>query len=144
VKIVKEVIKGHGHPNIRALHETTFEITREEHLTPRGDCIIVVGADKGALNLSNNLKELIRSGAKVKVIIEVDDLRDEIVGIGNPKLTLTDPISLVGRKSDFICPRTFMIRANKAAKDLDRKLIMKLRREFWKEVTVKIVAELGA
>jgi len=144
VRTAEEIIRGHGHPNIRALHKTTFEITREEHLTPRGDCIIVVGADRGALHLSDDLKKLIQRGAKVRVIIEVDGVRDEIVGKGNPKLTLTDPISLVGRKSEYVCPRTFMVKANKSARDLNRELIMKLREEFWKEVTVRIIAEIDS
>jgi hypothetical protein len=40
---------------------------------------------------------------------------------------LTDPADLVVRKSDYVCGRTLAILADKAAKDLSRKLVEKLR-----------------
>ncbi|RLF17024.1 MAG: DUF371 domain-containing protein, partial [Thermoprotei archaeon] len=39
MEIVEEIIAW-GHPNIRALHRSTMEITKEPYVTPRGDCII--------------------------------------------------------------------------------------------------------
>ncbi|HIP58595.1 MAG TPA: DUF371 domain-containing protein, partial [Archaeoglobus profundus] len=37
---MKEVITAWGHPNITAKHRTTLEITKDEELSIRGDCII--------------------------------------------------------------------------------------------------------
>ena len=34
-----------GHENIRGVHKTTFEFTKEKELTLKGDCIIGVNAD---------------------------------------------------------------------------------------------------
>ncbi|HID73268.1 TPA: DUF371 domain-containing protein [Candidatus Micrarchaeota archaeon] len=50
--VAHDVVTARGHPNIRAEHETTFEVTTEPSLTPRGDCIVGVQADKAASDLS--------------------------------------------------------------------------------------------
>jgi hypothetical protein len=41
-----EKINAVGHPNVLATHEKTIEITKEDFLTPTGDCIIGINADK--------------------------------------------------------------------------------------------------
>jgi hypothetical protein len=41
---VEEFIEARGHKKIRGTHRTTFEFTKEAHLTERGDCIIGVRA----------------------------------------------------------------------------------------------------
>ena len=48
----EEYLTAYGHPNVTATHRTTFEITKEDELSLAGSCIIAVGADKGALDLS--------------------------------------------------------------------------------------------
>ena len=40
-----EIVIARGHPNIRATHKTTLEVTKEKELSPRGDCIIGICAD---------------------------------------------------------------------------------------------------
>jgi len=45
---------------------------------------------------------------------------------GSPRLLFTHATDLVVRKSDYVCGRTLAIRADKAAKDLSRKLIEKI------------------
>ncbi len=138
VKRVREVIFAHGHENIRALHGTTLEITKNEELTPRGDCIIAVGASKAVRDLSENFKSLARrKNATIIVRIEAEGIKDEIHGKGDPRLIFGDPESMVIRKSTYICPRTLMIKANKAAKDIRRDLI-----ELIKKRSVKIKIEL--
>ncbi|RLI12568.1 DUF371 domain-containing protein, partial [Candidatus Bathyarchaeota archaeon] len=116
-----EVIRARGHPNVRAEHPTTLEVTKEEELTPRGDCIIAVGADKGARDLSENFKRLVRTpGAVVLMAIEVPSagLREVVRGFGHPGMTLEHTRDIVVRRSDFVCGRTVAIRADKAARDL--------------------------
>jgi len=138
-----EVIKAYGHPNIRATHRSTLEITKEESLTPRGDCIIAVKADKGLYELSDEFKRVVgREGSKIKLIIEVEGLKEEITGFGSPKLTLSHPTDIVCRKSSYTCDRTLMIKANKAAMDIDRKIVKKLKNPDV-QVKITLIAELS-
>ena len=53
-----EVIRCRGHENVRGMHKSTFEITKEAELSPQGDCIVGVAADKGAADLSPKFREL--------------------------------------------------------------------------------------
>ncbi len=138
-----EVIKAYGHTNIRATHRSTLEITKEESLTPRGDCIIAVKADKGLYELSDEFKRVVgREGSKIKLIIEVEGLKEEITGFGSPKLTLSHPTDIVCRKSSYTCDRTLMIKANKAAIDIDRKIVKKLKNPNV-QVKITLIAELS-
>jgi len=125
-----EIVRARGHPNVRATHPTTFEITRETHLTPRGDCIIAVGADKGARDLSEIFKRAAREpGARITITIDVPSrgLKAVVHARGHPGLTFEHPMDLVVRKSSFVCGRTVAVRADKAARDLPRELVEALR-----------------
>lgn len=124
-----EEIEAFGSPLIRATHRSTFEVTRELHLTERGDCIIAVGANRAARDLSEGFKEAARKpNAEIVIIIEAGGVRETVKAYGSPNLTFTHPIDIVVRKSDYTCGRTVAIRANKAARDLSRNLVEKLRR----------------
>ncbi len=125
-----ELVRARGHPNIRATHPTTFEITRERHLTPRGDCIVAVGADKGARDLSNAFKSAARQpGSTIIITIEVPSagISERILARGHPALTFEHPTDMVVRKSAYTCGRTIAVMADKAAKDLSRELVKALR-----------------
>jgi len=123
-----EIITAYGHELIQATHETTFEITKEKSLTPRGDCIIAVRADKSVANLSREFKELAKKrDAEITIMIISDDEREIIKAQGDPRLTLSHPKDIVIRKSTYVCSRTLAVKADKAARDLSRKLIEKLR-----------------
>lgn len=125
---VTETIKAYGHPNIRALHKTTLEITKEEEITPRGDCIIGVKADKSVKDLSPKFKDLVRNNDTIIVVIlEVDKIYDIILAQGHNQLQLSDSRKIVFRKSTYIEPATLAIKANKSAKDIDRRIISKLK-----------------
>jgi len=139
---VREIIIAHGHENIRALHPSTMEITTSERLTPRGDCIIAVGADKAICDLSQEFKELARRmDATIIVRIIAGGIMEEVIGKGHPNLTFEDDESIVIRKSGYLCPRTLMIKANKAARDLRRDLVNLLRS---KETIVRVEIEVLA
>lgn len=125
--IIKEVIEFFGHENIKATHKTTMEITKDDYLTPRGDCIIGIKASKSCRDISNEFKMLLKGGHKVKVTIEVDGIRDVFFGYGSSKLILKSENSIVIRKSDFIDERTILIKSEKAANDIDRRIIKKLK-----------------
>ena len=56
-----ETIRCRGHRNVLSLHAGTFMITKDLHLTCKGDCIIAVGADKGAADLSPAFRNALSS-----------------------------------------------------------------------------------
>ncbi|MCC6039560.1 MAG: DUF371 domain-containing protein [Thermofilum sp.] len=127
--IIVDVLQAQGHPNVKALHRTTLEITKDDYVTPRGDCIIAVKANKAAADLQDELKRAILSGSYVTLILTLHpyNLVEVVRGVGAPTLTLEDPRSIVVRKSSFTDPRTIAIRSNKAAADLDRNFVNHLK-----------------
>jgi len=136
-----EIIHAHGHENVLSTNKTTFEITREIHLTKRGDCIIAVGSDKAANDLSPRFKKIARSeSARIEITVEVDGEVEVINAFGSHHLSFTHPTDLVVRKSDHMCSRTLAIRADKAAKDFSRTFVEKLRNPK-QRVKISITAE---
>ncbi len=117
-----------GHPNITGTHSTTFEITKDTGLTRRGTCLIGVGASIGPRDLPPNFKNLCRTDTS-RIIVELHaaGFRDVVEGSGTSGLTLRDSNDFVGRKSSYISDRTIMIKADKAARDLDKDLIEALK-----------------
>ena len=139
--MLKERIVCYGHENVKATHRSTLEITKEDYLTPRGDCIICVKANKGLKELSDKIKEALKSGKKVKIRITADDIVDEVEAVGDGKLTFENEISMVIRKSEYVDGRTLAIRANKAARGIKRELVEKLRNPEQRVVVEIIVNE---
>ena len=114
----------------------TFEITKDRELSKRGNCVIGVHASKGPKDLGFAFKNACRRDeAKITLTMEAQGIRETIHGFGNPNLTFAHPYEIVGRTSAFISGRTIMIRADKAARDLDRRLIKALQSP---ETTVNI------
>lgn len=134
-------IEAKGHPKVTATHKTTFEITKDNHLTQRGNCIIAVSADKGPLDLPLEFKEIIRNDeARVTVQITVDGISEVALGFGSSKLLLTHPTDLVARRSAYACDRTLMIYSSKSAFDLSSELVELLRKPSAR-VEIKLTAE---
>ena len=128
-----------GHKNVTSHHKSTFEITKDAEIGPTADCIIGVDMDKTMLNFPQEFKSKIANpNTRIIVELETENGHDEITGFGHEDLTLTHPTDIVIRKSDFTCPRTLMINADKAARDLDQNLIEDLKNEKIMEVTVKL------
>jgi hypothetical protein len=104
--------------------------TRDGHLSTRGDCIIAVSAEKGLRDLNPRIKEAIRcEGSTVRLLIETEEKTFTVEGKGDPRLTLSHPSDMVIRKSGYICDRTLVIMADKAACDIDNSMIELLRKE---------------
>ncbi|MBX5327348.1 MAG: DUF371 domain-containing protein [Candidatus Bathyarchaeia archaeon] len=138
---VVEIIHAKGHENILSTNKTTFEITKENHLTKRGDCIIAVNANKAAADLSREFKETVRKeNARLTIVIEVDEEKEVVNAFGSPHLSFTHLTDLVVRKSNFICSRTLAIRADKAAKDFSRIFVKKLQNPK-QTATITLIAE---
>jgi hypothetical protein len=124
----REVVFGYGHKNMQATHKTTLEFTKDKHLTKKGDCIVTVAADKALADLNADFKEKLRkTDAKLTITIEADGISERVNAEGSPKLILTHPTDIVVRKSDYVCSRTLAVHADKAACDLSRDLVEKLR-----------------
>ena len=123
-----ETFAARGHPNIRAGHRTTLMVTREPELTSRGDCIVAVAAERGLGDLDPRMKEAIRSrDAGVRLILEAAGLIFEVLGRGNAGLTLSNPTDMIARRSRYMCDRTLMVGANKAACDIEPPLLRLLQ-----------------
>jgi hypothetical protein len=126
-KDAKEEIIAYGHPNITATHRTTLEITKSIEIKRDADCIIGVRASKSCKDLSREIRNALKNGNKVEMIMEADGVTEKIVAFGSPALKLTNDEDIVMRKSDFIDNRTLAILADKAACDLEKEFVEKLK-----------------
>jgi hypothetical protein len=125
---VKFEIEFTGHENIRSNHQRTLEITKESHLTPRGDCIIGVNAKSSCADLPEELKNKLKNpDSKVNFSIKVGDEEFVMEGKGHPDLILSHTEDIVIRKSDFVCPRTLAIKCDKASDLLPRSMVKLLQ-----------------
>ncbi|MEM1696392.1 MAG: DUF371 domain-containing protein [Desulfurococcaceae archaeon] len=124
-----EVVRARGHPNIKSTHRTTFEITKDPDITPRGDCIIGTSADKAPADFSSQFKECLKSDdAVLFILLEANGVRDVVVAHGHSQLLLTDEKKLIVRKSTYIEPATIGILASKSSAELRRELINALKK----------------
>ncbi len=120
-------VRFRGHPNIRATNRMTLEVTKEEFLTLRGDCIVGICADTACSDLSREAREhLIRDGTRVRFVLSVEGTAFEFTAFGSVGLTLTHQVSMVVRKSEYVCSRTLAIRSSSAACDLPREMVRRL------------------
>lgn len=107
----------------------------DEHIGKRADCIVGVAADRGLADLSEEFKKRARKkGSRIVAVLRVGPYSETITGEGHPDLSFTHPRDIVLRKSTFICPRTLMIKADKSARDIDRRIKRLLRDENQKIV----------
>jgi hypothetical protein len=126
--MVQDDVIFHGHPNVQSLHPKTIEITKEEHLTLRGDCIIGVRADKACAGLNEVLKHRLRSNSAfvtVEVIVGAESF--VMTAVGDQRINLLSHKDIVIRKTNFVCPRTMAIRCNKASLEVPRKMVKMLQ-----------------
>ena len=123
------VFYAQGHSNVSSRHRSTLEVTLDKAIGKKADCIVGVKANKTMLDFPEELKSaLSRDDARIRLILSTSHNQDEITGYGHQALSLDHPTDMVCRKSDFICNRTLMIKANKAACDLNLDLIEDLKK----------------
>jgi hypothetical protein len=126
--MVQDEATFYGHPNVRSLHGKTVEITKDESLTLRGDCIIGVRASKACADLDEALRHRLRSNdSVVKIEIMVGCESFVINGRGDERFTLQNPHDIVIRKTNFVCPRTMSVKCDKASSDMPRTMIKMLQ-----------------
>jgi len=122
------VVTFHGHPLVRSAHPTTIEVTTEDHLTSKGDCILGVGASSGCAQLDARVKAGLRTkGSRVTILLAVGNHAFEVRAEGDPRLELSHPKDIVIRRSDFVSDRTLAVHADAAAKDVPREMVRLLR-----------------
>ena len=135
----QEIIRCRGHPLVLGTHPTTFEVTRERHLTGRGNCIIGIGADKGCAGLSPAFKNvLVRDNAHLLTRLACGEIEVEIHSKGSSQFTLSHPTDMVWRRSTFVCGRTIAILSDHVAATLPEELIKNLAEG--KEMVVSLTA----
>ena len=100
-----------------------------------------MSADKALADLTQTFKEKLRKpNAKLTIIIEAGDFKEEINAFGSPKPVFTHPTDIVIRKSDYISDRTLAIQADKSSIDLPRALVEKLKNPKQK-IKVTLIVE---
>ena len=127
---------AYGHPNILGAHNTTLEFTKDKEVTLKGDCIIGIKADFDL----GRIKEFIKNIGSNIVTITIKTPKPEIQEtiLAELNIDFDDNNELVIRKTDFASKRTFAIKSNKAAFELDRDLIEFLKK---KENEIAIIVE---
>jgi hypothetical protein len=136
---VQEIIHCRGHPLVIGNHPTTFEVTREDHLTKNGNCIIGISADKGCAGLSAAFKRVLANEDAVLITrLSSVDVTFEVKSHGSSRFTLDHPTDMVWRRSSFVCGRTIGILSDQVAATLPKALITNL--VTGKEMTVTLTA----
>ncbi|HUL62134.1 MAG TPA: DUF371 domain-containing protein [Methanocella sp.] len=137
--MVFETVRARGHPNVTATHRSTFELTGDADIGPAADCIIAVRADRSAATLSDRFRAAAaRDDARVTAIIRCGGCSDTVIGRGSARMTFADDRSMVFRVSDFVCGRTVMVDADRAARGLDRRLVAALTAGLDVEVELRV------
>ncbi|MGZ5520153.1 MAG: DUF371 domain-containing protein [Halobacteriota archaeon] len=138
--MLSDTIHAKGHRSILATHKTTLQITKEDHISKRADCIVAVSADKSLRDLASDIKTaLSTNAARIRLTIQAGNMSEVITGFGSAALSLSDTDDMVVRKSGFVSGRTLMIGADKAARDLDRAFVDKLKTS--EDITITIEAD---
>ncbi len=123
----QETVYCRGHPLVLGNHPTTFEVTREDHLTKNGNCIIGIAADKGCSGLSYEFKQVLsHDDAVLFTRLLCGGVSAEVKSRGSVKFTLDHPTDIVWRRSSFVCGRTIGIWSDHVAATLPEALIANL------------------
>ena len=120
------IFKAKGHKNLLGTHATTLEFTKDLELTLKGDCIIGVKSDFSVEELKKLKGKIKITLSAAKITGNVSEKESDIITAEiNPYFN--DDREMVIRTSDFTDKRTFAVNATKAAKDINRELIEKLK-----------------
>ncbi|SDM13172.1 hypothetical protein SAMN04487949_0976 [Halogranum gelatinilyticum] len=123
----EEVVRARGHEHVSAAHASTFEVTSDDWLTPAGDCILAIEADRTPADFDPAFVDACQdTDAEITATVEVGEYTETVTGHGHPDLTFEGDRSLVGRTSDHTDDRTVMLGADFAAEGFDRDLVAAL------------------
>ncbi|WP_396610293.1 DUF371 domain-containing protein [Haloferax sp. S1W] len=127
---MRETLRAIGHEHVSAEHASTFEVTSDDWLTPAGDCILAIEADRTPADFDDAFVEACQShDATIEVTVEVEvdsgahAYEQTVAGRGHPELSFEGDRSIVFRTSDYVDDRTGMVGAEHAASGFDRELV---------------------
>lgn len=127
--MTREIVRAVGHRHVSGTHESTLELTTDDWLTPAGDCILGIEANRAPATFDDAFVDQCRSAdARLMLTLRSGESTDRIRGRGDPRLTFDSDRSLVARTSRYVDARTVLIDADKAAVDVDRDLVAALQR----------------
>lgn len=136
---MEERIRARGHEHVTARHGSTLEVTTDEWLTPAGDCIVGVGADRGPAEFDSRFVDACRTDdVGIHIELTAGPHRETIAAKGSRDLTFGSDRSAVVRTSEYVDDRTVAIDAGAAACDLDRDLIAALADGTELAVTIRV------
>ncbi|AKU06986.1 MULTISPECIES: DUF371 domain-containing protein [Haloferax] len=140
---MREVIRARGHEHVRAEHASTFEVTSDDWLTPAGDCIIGVEADRTPADFDPAFVEACQShdatiDVRVRVDADGDTYEQTVRARGHPDLSFEGDRSVVFRTSDYVDDRTGAVGAAHAAAGFDRDLVSALADGAELTVTIEV------
>lgn len=138
---MEEVVSAHGHEHVSAEHASTFEVTTDDFLTPAGDCILGMEADRAPADFDPAFVAACQDhDATITITFEADGHEEVVEGRGHPDLMFENDRGMVGRTSDYVDDRTVVVGADKAAGDFDRDLVDALSGGAELVVTLRVVA----
>lgn len=136
---MKETIHARGHENVCGRHASTFEFSTDDFLTPAGDCILAIEADRAPSDFDPDFVDACRDAdATITVTVEAGDHGDTVTGRGHPDLSFESDRSMVGRTSDYVDERTVVVGCEFAAEGFDRDLVDALTEGIEAVVTVEV------
>lgn len=122
-----ETIRAHGHRHVSATHTSTFEVTTDDFLTPAGDCILAIAADRAPSSFDDAFVEACRDAdTEITATVEVDGHTQSVTGHGHPDLTFESDRSAVARTSEYVDDRTVLVGAEHAAAGFDDGIVAAL------------------
>jgi hypothetical protein len=139
---MKEVVHARGHENVSARHASTFEVTSDDWLTPAGDCILAVEADRTPADFDSAFVDACQDeDARIVATFEVKGRSESVEGHGHPDLTFEGDRSMVGRTSDHTDDRTVMLGTEFAAEGFDREMVEALTDGAELTLTLRVEVE---
>ncbi|RRJ28929.1 DUF371 domain-containing protein [Halocatena pleomorpha] len=119
-----ERVRAQGHEHVTAEHASTLEVTSDDWLTPAGDCIVAVEADRVPADFSAAFVTACRKPtATITATFAAGEYEQTVTGHGHPDLTFESDRSMVLRTSEYVDDRTVMVGADTAAAEMDRELV---------------------
>lgn len=124
----REQIHAVGHDHVSADHTSTLELTSDDFLTPAGDCIVGIEADRVPADFDEEFVAACQDDSTtITVELEAGGYTDRLEGRGDPELSFESERSAVIRTSEYTDDdRTIAVDATAAAGDLDRDLVAAL------------------
>lgn len=122
---LREQIRAAGHEHVSAEHASTLELTSDDFLTPAGDCIVGIEADRVPADFDEDFVAACQDeDATITVELEAAGYTDRLTARGDAGLSFEGDRSAVIRTSEYTDDdRTIAVEATAAAGDLDDDLV---------------------